>query len=267
VHGSGEPTIALLPTWSIAHSRHWKFQLPYLARHFRVVTFDGRGCGRSDRPAEPSAYSYLEFAADALAVLDATETDRAVLAGLSMGAVWGLQVAADEPDRVLGVVCLGPSVALAPMPADRVVYPFDERLVSTEGWAKYNRYHWLEGGYPDFLEFFFGRFFPEPHSTKQIEDFVGWGLEIEPATLVATDEGFIPGGREPFRAVCQRVTVPVLVIHGDADEMSSHANGKALAEITGGQLVTIARGGHGVLARDPVVVNRAIKRFVESVGR
>ena len=40
----------LLPTWSIIHSRHWKMQIPYLARHCRVVTFDGRGNGRSDRP-------------------------------------------------------------------------------------------------------------------------------------------------------------------------------------------------------------------------
>ena len=43
--GEGEPTIALLPTWSIAHSRHWKLQVPYLARHYRVITLDGRGCG------------------------------------------------------------------------------------------------------------------------------------------------------------------------------------------------------------------------------
>jgi pimeloyl-ACP methyl ester carboxylesterase len=241
--------------------------VPYLARHFRVVTFDGRGCGRSDRPTEPAAYSYLEFAADTLAVLDATATDRAVLAGLSMGAVWALQVATDEPARVPGVVCLGPAIALAPMPADRVVYPFDERLASTEGWAKYNRYYWMEGGYADFLDFFFGRFFPEPHSTKQIEDFIGWGLEIEPATLIATDEGFVPAGRGPFRAVCQRVSVPVLVIHGDQDEMSPHANGQALAELTGGQFVTIAGGGHGVLARDPVIVNRVIKRFVDRIVR
>jgi pimeloyl-ACP methyl ester carboxylesterase len=265
--GDGEPTIALLPTWSIAPSRHWRFQVPYLARHFRVVTFDGRGCGRSDRPTEPSAYSYLEFAADTLAVLDATETDSAVLAGLSMGAVWALQVALDAPGRVPGVVCLGPAIALAPRPADRVVYPFDERLASTEGWAKYNRYYWMEGGYADFLDFFFGHFFPEPHSTKQIEDFIGWGLEIEPATLVATDEGFVPAGREPFRTVCQRISVPVLVIHGDKDEMSPHAAGQALAELTGGQLVTVAGGGHGVLARDPVVVNRVIEQFVRRVGR
>lgn len=49
VYGEGDPAVFLLPTWSIIHSRHWKAQIPYLARHFRVVTFDGRGNGRSDR--------------------------------------------------------------------------------------------------------------------------------------------------------------------------------------------------------------------------
>jgi hypothetical protein len=34
-YGDGAPTILLLPTWSIMHSRHWKGQIPYLARHFR----------------------------------------------------------------------------------------------------------------------------------------------------------------------------------------------------------------------------------------
>jgi pimeloyl-ACP methyl ester carboxylesterase len=265
--GAGEPTVALLPTWSIAYSRHWKYQVPYLARHFRVVTFDGRGCGRSDRPTEPSAYSHVEFAADIVAVLDATGTDRAVLAGLSLGSVWGLQVAADHADRVLGVVCFGSSVALAPMLAERVVYPFDQRLTSTEGWAKYNRYYWLEGGYLDFLEFFLGRFFPEPHSTKQIEDFVGWGREIDPATLVAIEEGVMSGEREPMRSVCARITVPVLVIHGDEDRLAPLAAGAALAEITGGELVTIVGGGHGVQARDPVLVNHLIKGFVDRIAR
>ena len=48
--GEGEETLLLLPPWSIVHSRFWKAQVPYLARHFRVVTFDPRGNGRSDRP-------------------------------------------------------------------------------------------------------------------------------------------------------------------------------------------------------------------------
>ena len=63
-----------MPTWSVVHSRHWKLQIPYLARQFRVVTFDGRGNGRSDRPADAAAYADAEFVADAIAVLDATGT-------------------------------------------------------------------------------------------------------------------------------------------------------------------------------------------------
>src|SRR5205085_7284624 len=85
VYGEGERTVLLLPTWSIVHSRHWKMQIPYLARHCRVVTFDGRGNGRSDRPSEPAAYDQREFAADALSVLDATSTASAVLVSLSLG--------------------------------------------------------------------------------------------------------------------------------------------------------------------------------------
>ncbi|MEJ7723295.1 MAG: alpha/beta fold hydrolase, partial [Ilumatobacteraceae bacterium] len=88
VFGDGEPTVLLLPTWSVIPSRSWKLQVPYLARHFRVVTFDGRGSGRSDRPVGAEAYTHLEFAADTIAVMDATGTNRAVLVGvLVRGAV------------------------------------------------------------------------------------------------------------------------------------------------------------------------------------
>ena len=99
VFGAGEPTVLLLPTWSVMHSRHWKMQIPYLARHCRVLTFDGRGNGRSDRPTEPEAYAESEFAADALAVMDATQTARAVIVGFSMGGHRGLLLAANHPER------------------------------------------------------------------------------------------------------------------------------------------------------------------------
>ena len=59
----------------------------------------------------------------------------------------------------------------------------------------------------------------------------------------------------------------MLVIHGDEDAIMPHAAGEALARITGGHLVTIGGGGHGVQARDPVIVNHVIKRFVDRVGR
>ena len=50
VFGPGDPTIVLLPSAAIIHSRQWKGQVAYLSRRYRVVTYDGRGNGRSDRP-------------------------------------------------------------------------------------------------------------------------------------------------------------------------------------------------------------------------
>ena len=87
-------TILFLPTWTIVDSRIWKAQVPYFARHgFRVVTFDSRGNGRSDRPA--SGYSVERIAQDALSVLNAAGIERAALLGLSAVGRWGLKLAAD----------------------------------------------------------------------------------------------------------------------------------------------------------------------------
>ena len=128
VYGDGEQTILLLPTWSLIHSRHWKAQIPYLARHFRVVTFDGRGNGRSDRPHGAEAYVAQEFAADALAVMDATGTDSALLVALSRGTHWATLLAADHPERVDGVVYIGSAVPHAAASAERAAFGFDAEL-------------------------------------------------------------------------------------------------------------------------------------------
>jgi pimeloyl-ACP methyl ester carboxylesterase len=257
VYGSGEPTIFLLPTWSIIHSRHWKMQIPYLARHCRVLTFDGRGNGRSDRPA--AGYADAEFAADALAVMDATATERAVIVSLSAGAQWALLLAAEHPDRVTGSVFIGPGAPLAAMPAERTRYSWDEQLDTDEGWAKDNRYSWLRD-YRGFLEFFFSQMFTEPHSTKPVEDCVAWGLETTAETLVATvlaDEL----GEEGTRELCGRVRCPVLVIQGTEDAITGPGMGIALAEATGGDLVLLEGSGHGPHVRDPVKVNLLLRDF------
>ena len=96
VYGEGEETIFLIPTWSLVHSRHWKMQIAYFARHFRVLVMDGLGNGRSDRCRDPRRYAPVEFARDCLAVLDATATERAVVVSLSYGAQFHLELARDS---------------------------------------------------------------------------------------------------------------------------------------------------------------------------
>ena len=78
VFGAGSPTLLLLPAWNVVNARFWKAQVPYLARHFRVVTYDGPGNGRSSRPLDPAPYSYEAEGRSAVAVLDATGTARSV---------------------------------------------------------------------------------------------------------------------------------------------------------------------------------------------
>jgi pimeloyl-ACP methyl ester carboxylesterase/predicted glycosyltransferase len=257
VYGSGEPTVFLLPTWSIIHSRHWKMQIPYLARHCRVLTFDGRGNGRSDRPA--AGYGDAEFAADALAVMDATATERAVLVSLSCGAHWGLLLAAEHPDRVTGAVFIGPAVPLASPQADDPRYLLDEVLPTEEGWPK-DKFAGFVQDYRGFLEFFFSQMFTEPHSTKPTEDCTSWGLETTAETLIATEVGNGPD-EAATRELCARVRCPVLVIQGTADAITGPGRGIALAEATSGELVLLEGSGHGPHVRDPVQVNLLLRDF------
>jgi pimeloyl-ACP methyl ester carboxylesterase len=280
-YGDGEPTILLMPTWSIFPSRHWKFQIPYFARHFRVVTFDGRGNGRSDRPVEPAAYADTEFVADAAAVLDATETDRAVVAGLSMGGGYALRFAVDIPERTLALILVGAAVAGRDRPEGTPDVPDDTDFEEPRdpeadgGWGRYNAHFW-RGNWRGFVDWFVGtRIFSEPHSTKQFEDGVGWGLSTDPETIVATrrapylerppDWPVPPSTEGRGLAFARRVLCPALVIHGRDDQIIGLENPRRIAATMGARLIEIEGGGHAPNLREPVLVNRAIADFIREL--
>src|SRR3954451_22810639 len=88
VHGGGSTTIVLLPPNPISHSRIWKAQVHFLARHHRVVTYDGRGSGDSGVPDPVGPWLDAWRRGDCLAVMDATGTQAAVLAGICSDGVW-----------------------------------------------------------------------------------------------------------------------------------------------------------------------------------
>jgi pimeloyl-ACP methyl ester carboxylesterase/predicted glycosyltransferase len=265
VFGGGAPTLLLMPTWTIVHSRFWKMQVPYLARHHRVVTFDGPGNGRSDRPVDPRLYTPEAITAAALAVLDATGTDRAITVSLSKAATWVLKLTADHPSRILGSVFIGPTVPLTPQYEDRqgIRETFDRELDDPQGWEKYNAAYWQDH-WEEFAEFFFSMCFSEPHSTKQREDAVGWARETTPEVVLADTraESF---DRELVLGWAERHLPPALVIHGTEDQISPPSRGEALAAAIGGELVLLEGAGHIPLARDPVQVNRLITGFVRQV--
>ena len=262
VFGTGEPAVVFCPTDALVHSRLWKAQVPYLARTSKVVTIDPRGNGRSGRPQSAAAYADTEFVADTIAVMDAAGISQAVLVGLCTSSWRALLTAALHPGRVLGVVAmatLAPFLA-PPLPA-RAEFGFDDVLETDEGWAKDNRHYWLRD-WRGYAEFFFGELLSEPHSTKQRQDGIGWAMEIGPETMLVHDEGPLSSsGRADTEALLRRVRCPVLAIHGHEDRCLPRELSERVAALTGGDLLVLEGTGHVPQAREPVVVNRAIREF------
>lgn len=138
--------------------------------------------------------------------MDATGTGSAMLVAMSMGGQTALLLAGEHSERVAGVVFLGPHVRLSDPPADEreaAIASFEQPLESYDGWAKVNANYWT-ADFKGFLEFFWSQAFVEPHSTKQIEDCIGWDLQTTPETLIATmrPRASWPMTREPWAGAC-----------------------------------------------------------------
>jgi pimeloyl-ACP methyl ester carboxylesterase/predicted glycosyltransferase len=263
VYGQGPETMLFLPPWSIVHSRVYKAQLPHFSERFRCITFDARGNGKSDRPMDAAAYSLDCSIGDALAVMDATGTGEAILAGLSLGGLHACVLAAYHPDRVKAAILVGTVATVGrgyPYMSPRHFLAQRDRF---EGWDKYNREHWLDD-YPDFAEHFIRNICTEPHSTKQIEDGIRWAGETSGPVMVKTVEArSIPPGIDVGEEMYRKIRCPMLLIHGDDDRIQPHERAALVAEITGAELVTFAGAGHNPQGRFPAKCNVLITEFLD----
>lgn len=268
VFGRGEPALLLVPASPITDARSWKLLAPALARRFTVLTTDGLGAGRSDRPRSPQRHAPAEVVADLLAVLDAADAGRCVVVAHCHAVPWALRLAAEHPDRVAGVVAISPGIALAPghAYATHAEQRWTETIDAPSGWSMRNREFWRQdGGYRRWIEFFFDQLLPEPHSTKQYEDAVGWALDTDAESMIVEREGRAAPAGTDAESLCARLQCPTLVLHGTEDRCQPLDRGQALAQSTGGELVRLHGSGHLPHTRDPVRVTRLITQFVDRI--
>jgi len=262
VYGDGEQTIVFLPPWSIAHSRIYKAQLPYFSQRFRCIAYDGRGNGKSGVPDDVAAYSFDNYLADALAVMDATDAGQAILIGLSFAGTLAAMLAAHHPDRVKAAILVGTAATIGPAYPYAAPQHFLARHERPDGWDKYNREYWLTN-YPDFADYFVRNIFSEPHSTKQIEDGLDWAGGTSGDVLARTVLArTIPSVHDVSETAYRNIRCPVLVIHGDDDRIQPHARAKLVADLTGAELATIPGGGHNPAGRFPAKCNTLIADFL-----
>ena len=173
----------------------------------RVVAYDARGHGASSPAPRPDAYGYEDLAGDLRAVLDELEIERAVLAGVSMGAHTCLRFALEQPERIAAIAAITPAY-------DPVAYQGRERLVRWDALSDALRNDGIDG----FAEIFGVQRIPE-----QWRETVGRALRQRMAVhehldAVADALSAVPRSR-PFHDLhaLEQIECPALVI-GSRDE-------------------------------------------------
>ena len=249
-----------MPPWSIVHSRCWKGRCPTSpatsasSSSTRAATAARGGPPRSGvlgarvRGRHPRG--------------DGRERHRRGRAG---GLVEGRPARAARGHRAPGARCSGswwsrPALPLGPA-TDRAaaMRAFLAPQVSDEGWGKWNIHHWRRD-YEDFLEFFFGKVFPEPHSTKQIEDVDRLGSRHRPGD--AGGDGPDRGVRRPRarRSSCAAACAARCSWSTARTTRSGRSQtGRELAAATGARFVAMPGCGHAPHVRKPVFFNALLK--------
>jgi pimeloyl-ACP methyl ester carboxylesterase len=264
VNGDGDQTIVLLPAWMVTNRRMWAAQVTALSGRFRVVTYDARGSGGSDRPLDPAAYAPEELVADLLTVLETTGTDEAVLVGNSLGGLIALLAAARFPDRVSGLALIGPTVDVigaTPSALQLAMARFDTEVEPGDGWARYNRHAW-DRDYRGFVEWFVDTALGPEGTAEQRAAGVAAGLDNTPEVLAAT---VTSRAEQPVRL--RAVRCPALVMNGDRDAVCPPEWGRALADRLGARHVDLPGAGHCPQVTRAATTAALIAEFAVERGR
>lgn len=227
--------------------RMWDAQVPALSERLRVVTFDNRGVGQSDKP--PGPYTAAQMADDAAGLLDALEVERACVAGASLGGLIAQELALSRPPRVLrlALLCTHPGqplcVPMAQQTLSAIVPDPDadpvERLLGAMRLA-----HGV-------------RFWSEHAAELSAAARARAGSLPSPAcwwAQAAAGVSFAWAGR--------RIAAPTLVMTGDEDRIVPAANSAALRRLIPGAEAAVFPGtGHYFFSEAPGPVNRTLAEF------
>lgn len=262
IYGDGPLTILFVPTWMFIHSRGYKAQIPFFSDRYRCITWDPRGNGKSDKPTDPAEYGYGHYVADALAVMDATQTQSAILFGYSQSGPACALLASYHPDRVRAMITVGAHTPLVERFEHNSEAAYNSpRPSDPQGWEKYNREYW-KTDFHDFADFFSGQLFVEPHSTKQIEDARTWSDGTTGAILDASMNALYGGPYAFDEAMYRAITCPMLLVHGRLDPIAPVAASEKVAALTGAELVVMDQAGHAPHVRFPAKFNLIMRDFL-----
>jgi non-heme chloroperoxidase len=256
-HGEGRPVV-LIHGWPLS-GRSWEKQVSaLLAAGYRVVTYDRRGFGESSRPA--TGYDYDTFASDLHLLLTKLDLHDAALVGFSMG---GGEVAhyvgTHGSERVKKVAFLA------------AITPFLLKTPDNPAGVDASVFDGIKAGIAKdrlaFLTSFFANFYNvdvlggKLISSEEVQ--FSWNIASGASPKGTLDS--VSAWLTDFRADLEKIRVPSLVIHGDADRIVPiEVSGKRTHDlIKGSRMVTIEGGPHGINLTHADQVNRELVDFLE----
>ena len=253
VHGEGTPLVLICglgyPLWQ------WHLMVPYLEKHFQVITFDNRGVGQTDKPAGP--YTAPILAKDTVGLLDALGIDKAVAMGHSMGGFIAQAMALEYPERVSKLILAstnfgGPRhvpvtaeamAVLSDVKSDPLTRLKNGIVISTApGFAERQ---------PELIQKWLDWRVANPLDIAGYQAQMGIGMAL--LAEAAAFENKLPN-----------VSAPTLILFGAHDKVVPPANADLLAELLAGSVIRILPdAGHFFPIEVPEAASRAIIEFAK----
>ncbi len=249
-HGSGEPLL-LIMGWG-GNAATWNPQLDGLAQHFRVITFDNRGVGRTSAPDSP--YTTEQMACDVVGLLDGLEIPRAHVFGISMGGMVAQELALQHPGRldslILGCTTPGSSRAagVAKLHGDIAAFRDSDSRHDLEWISEFLRRLWTEEAMTK--------------SVTELQDFVLSLIRFPPTSHGLGHQAEAVAAHDAYDRLHQ-IEHRTLVMTGDEDGLIDPENSVILAErIPNAELRVFEGLRHAFHLERPTLVNDAIISFI-----
>ncbi len=241
--GRGKPLLLIHGLGSSTSG--WGNQVPEFSKNYRVITFDVRGHGHSDKPRGP--YSITMFAEDTVALIDSLEISSAHVVGISMGGAIALQLAVDYPEKVKSLVVVN-------MTSELLIRTFKERF---EFWMRTAVVRLL--GMRKMGEVLAKRLFPKPEQEEFRKVFPDMWAENDKRAYLASLNALVGW------SVTERlgsIQCPTLVITADEDYSPVSAKEAYVAQISRAKLVVIDDSRHATPIDQKERFNAVLKKFL-----
>lgn len=241
--------------------RSWRPQVEHFRASYRCIVYAARGYPPSDVPDDLESYSQERAVADALAVLDALEIERAHVVGLSMGGFCAVHLALRAPERANSVVVAGVGYGAAPDVQERFrseCAAIADAFQSEGAAAVAPRY----AAGPARVQL-------RNRNPRAWEEFVAALAEHSSRGAALTMLGV--QSRRPslylMRDELAALHVPTLILAGDEDDGCLEASVMLKRTIPTAGLTVLPRTGHTINLEDPASFNRTVEEFLDTVDR